>query len=136
MQRSAPCVYACVCVCVRACVCVCVCICIYIYIYIYICVCVCARARLSECVWVRARICVSFIHLDVEYSKCIVVVEHYWQTLKIYLLQILIKSAIISIKLLYRLNRFQVTSEKINLNERFGHRRLRWNSVVNINLWI
>ena len=36
------------------------------------------------------------------------------------------------LKLLYKLNYFQVTSEKRNFNESFGHRRLCRNSVVKI----
>ena len=79
------CMYVCACVCSRACWCVCVSVCVHVYVCVCKCVCV--------CVGTGAYVCVASNHLHAEYSKFIVVVQHYWQTQKIYLLQTLIKSA-------------------------------------------
>ena len=37
----------------------------------------CMSVCVSVCVGTRAHVCVAFIHLDAEYSKCIVVIQHY-----------------------------------------------------------
>ena len=57
-------VYVCACMCVCACVCV----------FVRVCVCVCVR----ECVvGTRAYVFVSSTDIDGEYSKFIVVIQHY-----------------------------------------------------------
>ena len=65
-----------VCMCAHACICVCecVCICMFLCLSVYVCVCVCV------CTGTREYVCVASINLEAEYSKFIVVVQHYWQT--------------------------------------------------------